>query len=660
MRRPWKIWVAFGLCSVVMLAVMAWISQAAFRLERARTQAEQQAEAEESIRLALWRMDSMLAPVIAQENSRPYFTYNAFYAAERAYGKMFNPLAKGEVLVPSPLLNQVSTNILLHFQFDPEGLLSSPQVPESNQRDLAEAQFTTHDRIEEAMRRLNDFREIMAQQTSAEFTDLNVLSSRAKANFESNDSNTAMASGQRSTQLQSSAQTLRPNNRSVLLSAAPTPIVGTNLLPMEGTPLGNAPAQERLRAQKIIPSSPKDSLQKQMAKNDGEMKARVDLVRQNFDLNLKNAYVNYRPSPNTDLAASLIKPLWLGDTLVLVRRVIVQNQEFVQGCWLDWPGMQQWLLEGVLDLLPNARLEPLRGNPADPQARMLASLPIRLVPATMSVVNSGSLSPTMAGLILAWICLIAAVTVAAVLLHGTVSLSERRAAFVSAVTHELRTPLTTFKMYSEMLAGDMVQGAPKRQEYVQTLCSEADRLGHLIENVLAYAQLERGSSKNRVESISLPDLLARIKPRLAQRAEQSQMTLRDESDKTTLETIVRVDIMAVEQILFNLVDNACKYGSTQTESKIIHLVASFEASKGARVIVRDHGPGISARGARRLFKPFSKSAHEAARTAPGVGLGLALSRRLSRSLGGDLRLVSSPGKGACFELRLPILAPGIS
>ena len=73
--------------------------------------------------------------------------------------------------------------------------------------------------------------------------------------------------------------------------------------------------------------------------------------------------------------------------------------------------------------------------------------------------------------------------------------------------------------------------------------------------------------------------------------------------------------------------------------------------------VRDHGQGISAEGARRLFRPFSKSAHEAAHTAPGVGLGLALCRRLSRSMGGDLRLDTLVKSGACFVLKLPLSQP---
>ncbi len=73
-------------------------------------------------------------------------------------------------------------------------------------------------------------------------------------------------------------------------------------------------------------------------------------------------------------------------------------------------------------------------------------------------------------------------------------------------------------------------------------------------------------------------------------------------------------------------------------------------AKGLAVRVRDHGPGLA--DARRLFRPFSRSAREAAGSAPGVGLGLALGRRLARAMGGDLVIDRSSGEGACLELRL--------
>ena len=113
------------------------------------------------------------------------------------------------------------------------------------------------------------------------------------------------------------------------------------------------------------------------------------------------------------------------------------------------------------------------------------------------------------------------------------------------------------------------------------------------------------------------------------------------------------DPAAVEQILFNLVDNACKYAS-HGEYKRIHLEIST-TGRNVQFRVRDHGPGISRQGQRKLFLPFSKSVHEAASTAPGVGLGLALSRRLARDLGGSLTMENQVGdSGAVFLLQLPV------
>ena len=112
---------------------------------------------------------------------------------------------------------------------------------------------------------------------------------------------------------------------------------------------------------------------------------------------------------------------------------------------------------------------------------------------------------------------------------------------------------------------------------------------------------------------------------------------------------VRADPGAVEQIVFNLVDNACKY-AVSAEDKRIH-VACTVGEKSVSITVRDHGPGVNKEEGTRLFKPFRKSAQAAADSAPGVGLGLTLSRRLARAMGGDLTVEA--GEGATFALGLP-------
>ena len=98
------------------------------------------------------------------------------------------------------------------------------------------------------------------------------------------------------------------------------------------------------------------------------------------------------------------------------------------------------------------------------------------------------------------------------------SLSQRRGAFVSAVTHELRTPLTTFRLYTEMLLEGMAPDEKTRHEFLQTLQRESERLDHLVKNVLAYARLEGNRTRATLEEISVCDLVARAGVRLDARA----------------------------------------------------------------------------------------------------------------------------------------------
>ncbi len=111
------------------------------------------------------------------------------------------------------------------------------------------------------------------------------------------------------------------------------------------------------------------------------------------------------------------------------------------------------------------------------------------------------------------------------------------------------------------------------------------------------------------------------------------------------------DPAAVEQILFNLVDNACKYArSAEIRTLEFDVAQSAMATCGCDSATT--GRAWPSRERKRLFQPFRKSARDAAHSAPGVGLGLALSRRLARDMGGELSLESNPPAGACFVLTL--------
>ena len=128
------------------------------------------------------------------------------------------------------------------------------------------------------------------------------------------------------------------------------------------------------------------------------------------------------------------------------------------------------------------------------------------------------------------------------------------------------------------------------------------------------------------------------------------MELLVEADDAARSMTVRANASALEQILFNLVDNACKYAASADDRRI--HVRLRQGDGVAEIRVEDHGPGVR-RPPRRLFRSFSKSAREAAHSAPGIGLGLALSRRLARGMGGDLRLERGGPAAHCFLLTLP-------
>jgi signal transduction histidine kinase len=532
-------------------------------------------------------------------------------------------------------------------------------VPTDNQRDLAEAGYVNRQQIALAATRLQRFQEIMNLEASPETIGLVGLAGRfSRRPLSANQLATGQASSKAATPSTTGSMS-NWLNRDVLLSACAPPQTLVPELNQSPQPLPQQFSgwpQPRVGQQQKRFLQQEDFAQQQALRNVDELQARAQSVQQAFDLNVRNFGANF-PAPRANVAEGLLKPIWFGEALVLARRVSVQGRDYVQGCWLDWPNLRQWLLNGVKDLLPFASLEPIRNNGSDPRTRLLASLPMRLAPGTVPSSFGLSVSPVFFALLVAWACIGLATVAVVALLHGAITLSERRGAFVSAVTHELRTPLTTFKMYSEMLAEGMIAEPDKQRQYLATLCSEANRLSHLVENVLAYARLERGSARCPVEAVTLRQLIERVKERLAQRADQAGMRLVIEAaGESTLETVVHADVSAVEQILFNLVDNACKYAAPIASEKIIHLEA-LPDGRFAQLRVRDHGQGIPSEAAKRLFRPFSKSASEAARTAPGVGLGLALCHRLSRRMGGDLRLDQLIKNGACFVLTLPSNPP---
>ena len=338
--------------------------------------------------------------------------------------------------------------------------------------------------------------------------------------------------------------------------------------------------------------------------------------------------------------------LWVDDQLFVVRTKR-EDTDGLEGVWVDWEQLKSSMASDIIDLLPDADFLPVRSDDNLDPAITLAALPARLVAPGIAP-TADTWSPTHKALLIAWLTLLAAAAIAAMFLHKLIALSERRATFVSAVTHELRTPLTTFRLYTDLLSRDMVSDPADRKEYLETLRQESDRLTHLIDNVLRYSKLERTSTVPATEVISLGDWIDRISPRLTGRLNQCGMTLETNSP---VDGQWKTDPPAMEQVVFNLIDNAAKYAKSGCNSTV-HLITKI-VDHNVVITVADHGPGVPETMQHKIFQPFSKSAEQAAETAAGVGLGLALARQTANAHGGTLTYEPTAGGGATFVLRTP-------
>lgn len=636
-RRAW--WLLFWTGAAIVAGALVWVSTVLLELERRETDARADARRQEALRLSLYRMDFWFAPRLAREAARPYFEYLAFYPQERAYTRILNEIEKGDVLTPSPLLDYRSEFFTLYFQVNADGSILSPQVPVQSQRDLAESHLVSGTLINEQAARLEALRGV------ADWDALNGRVGRTETRIAAM---TCEASQARASQIE---QTLN----------AP--------LPQQGGEVQEKWQQARSQQEYSKRMASSNMAQKQPV----QQSLAPDELEPNADSRSKGGMQTKSGVSRSDEASAeatvTIGPfvgLWLekpskGDpklerSLVFVRRVQAGDRECLQGFLVDWPRLRDAMLEQVSGLIEQASLQPNADIVGTDQAtgRELASIPVTLVTASPQPVAAAGLTPARLTLTLTWLAALGAIAAAGLSLRSSIHYGQKRSRFASAVTHELRTPLTTFRMYSEMLAEGMVRDEDQRQTYLRTLQRESGRLATLVENVLAYARLEDGRAVRNLTRTTVSDLVERSRDVLERRASEAGMTLGVSADDKADSTMLTIDVDAVGQILFNLVDNACKYAAG-ADDRTISLAASIDGDRAA-LAVSDRGPGVAPEHARRIFAPFDRGAHGPGDTIPGVGLGLALSRGLAQDLGGDLTLEPSP-QGACFRLTLPIDLP---
>ena len=647
-------WLIYAVCVLLVVDGLAWVTWQMLSLERSEHAAQQHAQEQEAVRLALWRMDGLLSPIIAAEAARPYFHYRSFYPAERAYTRMWEERTPGEVLVPSPLLAGPGEFIRLHFESTPDGWLTSPQAPDAEFRDRAESAALSLPDVLTVERDLNELTAILrgAPAMAGESVAAPALDDTGRWAGE-------RRLGAAQQDLYKYALEQREKSEPELLELDAPAAVGQGAVE-EDRSLGEYQARQR------------NALQSRDFADTGARQSKADPAAEPADRNAglpAGAGPGGRADGDAGAPAAVqtgrFAPVWRSNPvtgepeLLFVRAVTVGGRESTQGFWIDWPSLRAALLGSIRDLLPESDLVPLVRSVGGTQSastedsalhagRLLAGVPAVLVPGAMDAAGLSGLTPTRIVLVVAWVAVLAAVLAIAAVLRASLALSERRGRFVSAVTHELRTPLTTFCLYSQMLDDGMVRDEAKRGEYLGTLRRESERLATIVENVLAYARV--GSAGSAVSPHEVGELLQAAVPSLAESASQCGMVF--ELDAESVGGLrVACDHSSLERIVRNLVDNACKYAHGAEDNRVTLRVRP--AGHGVEFRVRDRGPGVPGRERRRVFSPFTRARVNGSDGSSGLGLGLALARSVARSLGGELRLGKPVGPGAEFVLWLP-------
>jgi len=555
-QSKWRrtgIWCLFGALWTLVFAVALLMSSSLLQLERAERDARHAAAIEENLRLALWRLDSALGPLLAQQSLQS--------VAEEIQAEEDTPNPLQQLVASSESLREIP--LLAPFQM--------------GQQEDSFSKSTITIQTQQMLARLDEF----SRFRSLALPELNT------------DDDTESA-------------------------------------------LANAPTSQRNRSRATTELS-------QRAQNV----ERANTYAMNNSIQFQNADAGMA---SIDSVISLTA-FWDDDGKLLLGRQPYSGAAMVEGWQIDWPVLKREMKQQVIDLLPNADFQAVTNLQTQSSPDMLVSIPCLLLPGNIAGdfqdTVTDKILPVQFVLLALWLGVLTAAVATGFLLGGALRLSDRRAAFVAAVTHELRTPLTTLQLYSEMLSSDMIQNEESKKSYLQTLQNEVQRIVHLVENVFAYARLEKGRRPRKLERLSLTDLMARSSIHLQRLAERAEMELVIEPSDLW-DTEVMGDPSMLEQILVNLVDNAGKYANDTQDGRIFLMVS--ETANHIQVSVEDCGNGFKKLKSQQV--PFAKSVQQAAESAPGIGLGLTICQRFAKELGGKL-ILENTDRGARVTLSLP-------
>ena len=223
--------------------------------------------------------------------------------------------------------------------------------------------------------------------------------------------------------------------------------------------------------------------------------------------------------------------------------------------------------------------------------------------------------------------------------------SEAKSRYVVGLSHELRTPLNAILGYAQILERDK-SIPPRRVDAVKVVRKNAEHLSGLIDGLLDISKIEAGRFKLNRDEVRIHELMAQVADMFQLQAAAKGIDFRF-SVANRVPDSVHTDESRLRQILINLLSNAIKFtdaGHVALRMDYRNQVATFE--------VEDTGVGIAAADMERIFRPFERALSAANAGRAGTGLGLTITKLLTETLGGEVRVTSAPGKGSTFRVKL--------